>query len=136
MSHYYRLVVSCPDQVGIVARVSSFIAQQGGSITEASQHSDLETGRFFMRYEILADSLGMSAEALRTSFEPVAAEFDMQWSLVDTQKRRRVVLMVSRESHCLATPLPAPKLPKRWDSARLTQQKSICVRSSAKALFV
>ena len=73
MSHYYRLVVSCPDQVGIVARVSSFIAQQGGSITEASQHSDLETGRFFMRYEILADSLGMSAEALRTSFEPVAA---------------------------------------------------------------
>ena len=77
MSHYYRLVVSCPDRVGIVARVSSFIAQQGGSITEASQHSDLETGCFFMRYEILADSVGMSAEALRAAFEPVASEFNM-----------------------------------------------------------
>lgn len=43
----------------------------------------------------------MSAEALRSAFEPVAAQFDMQWALVDTQKRRRVVLMVSRESHCL-----------------------------------
>ena len=68
MSHYYRLVVSCPDRVGIVARVSSFIAKQGGSITEASQHSDLETGCFFMRYEILADSVGMSVEALRSAF--------------------------------------------------------------------
>lgn len=47
MSHFYRLVVSCPDQVGIVAEVSSFIAAQGGSITEASQHSDLQTGRFY-----------------------------------------------------------------------------------------
>ncbi|BBI50822.1 hypothetical protein HORIV_32430 [Vreelandella olivaria] len=113
MSHYYRLVVSCPDRVGIVARVSSFIAQQGGSITEASQHSDLETGCFFMRYEILADSVGMSVEALREAFAPVASEFNMQWSLVDTQHRRRVVLMVSRESHCLVDLL------YRWQAGEL-----------------
>ncbi|CAM4035238.1 formyltetrahydrofolate deformylase [Vreelandella rituensis] len=113
MSHSYRLVVSCPDQVGIVARVSGFIAQQGGSITEASQHSDLETGRFFMRYEILADSVGMTAEALRTAFEPVAREFDMQWALTDTARRARVVLMVSRESHCLVDLL------YRWQAQEL-----------------
>lgn len=100
-SHYYRLVVSCPDQVGIVARVSSFIAQQGGSITEASQHSDLETGRFFMRYEILAESLGITAQALREGFAPIAQAFNMQWALTDTERLPRVVLMVSRESHCL-----------------------------------
>ncbi|XKH61431.1 formyltetrahydrofolate deformylase [Halomonas sediminis] len=113
MSHSYRLVVSCPDQVGIVARVSGFIAQQGGSITEASQHSDLEAGRFFMRYEILADSVGMTAEALRTAFEPVAREFDMQWALTDTARRARVVLMVSRESHCLVDLL------YRWQAEEL-----------------
>ncbi|MCK2182977.1 formyltetrahydrofolate deformylase [Halomonas getboli] len=101
MSHYYRLVVSCPDRLGIVSRVSSFIAGQGGSITEASQHSDLESGRFFMRYVILADSIGMSAETLRDAFAPIADEFEMDWSLTDTQHRQRVVLMVSRESHCL-----------------------------------
>ncbi|MDR5865962.1 formyltetrahydrofolate deformylase [Halomonas koreensis] len=101
MSHYYRLVVSCPDQRGIVSRVSSFIAGQGGSITEASQHSDLESGRFFMRYVILADSIGMSAETLRDAFAPIADEFEMDWALTDTRRRRRVVLMVSRESHCL-----------------------------------
>lgn len=113
MSHYYRLVVSCPDQVGIVARVSSFIAQHGGSITEASQHSDLQTGRFFMRYEILADSIGMSADELEEAFAPIAATFDMQWALVDTQKRRNVVIMVSRESHCLVDLL------YRWQAGEL-----------------
>ncbi|SFU31191.1 formyltetrahydrofolate deformylase [Halomonas korlensis] len=113
MSHYYRLVVSCPDRVGIVSRVSSFIAGHGGSITEASQHSDLQVGRFFMRYEILSDSIDMSAEALRDAFAPIAREFDMTWALSDTRQRRRVVLMVSRESHCLADLL------YRWSSGEL-----------------
>ncbi|HIX62114.1 MAG TPA: formyltetrahydrofolate deformylase [Candidatus Halomonas stercoripullorum] len=113
MSHYYRLVVSCPDQRGIVARVSGFIAGHGGSITEASQHSDLATGRFFMRYEILADSIGMSAEELREAFAPVARDFDMTWSLRDTRQRPRVVVMVSRESHCLVDLL------YRWTAGEL-----------------
>ncbi|MGM0536757.1 MAG: formyltetrahydrofolate deformylase [Pseudomonadota bacterium] len=113
MSHYYRLVVSCPDRLGIVASVSNFIAGHGGSITEASQHSDLEAGRFFMRYEILADSVGMPLEALREAFAPVADEFEMTWALTDTRQRRRVVLMVSRESHCLVDLL------YRWTAGEL-----------------
>ncbi|MEQ5802427.1 formyltetrahydrofolate deformylase [Halomonas sp. H10-9-1] len=113
MSHYYRLVVSCPDRVGIVSRVSGFIAGHGGSITEASQHSDLETGRFFMRYEILADSIDMPPEALREAFAPVATELDMTWALTDTRSRPRVVLMVSKESHCLVDLL------YRWTAGEL-----------------
>ncbi|MBB3331042.1 formyltetrahydrofolate deformylase [Halomonas campaniensis] len=113
MSHYYRLVVSCPDRVGIVSRVSGFIAGHGGSITEASQHSDLETGRFFMRYEILADSIGMPPEALREAFAPIAREFEMHWRLTDTRLRPRVVLMVSKESHCLVDLL------YRWTAGEL-----------------
>nr|WP_297461224.1 formyltetrahydrofolate deformylase [uncultured Halomonas sp.] len=101
MSHCYRLVVSCPDRVGIVARVSGFIASHGGSITEANQHSDLATGRFFMRYEIRADSISLDAEGLRQAFLPIVNEFDMDWALSDTAHRKRVVLMVSKASHCL-----------------------------------
>ncbi|EPC04585.1 formyltetrahydrofolate deformylase [Litchfieldella anticariensis FP35 = DSM 16096] len=113
MSHYYRLLVSCPDRVGIVARVSGFIASQGGSITEANQHSDLATGRFFMRYEILADSVGLDADAFRRAFAPIAEDFTMEWTLTDTAKRPRVVLMVSRESHCLVDLL------YRWTAGEL-----------------
>ncbi|MAY72411.1 formyltetrahydrofolate deformylase [Halomonas litopenaei] len=113
MSHFYRLVVSCPDRLGIVARVSNFIAGHGGSITEANQHSDLASGRFFMRYEILADSIGMTKEALSEAFAPVAREFEMDWALRDTRQKRRVVLMVSRESHCLVDLL------YRWTAGEL-----------------
>ncbi|PTL90695.1 formyltetrahydrofolate deformylase [Halomonas litopenaei] len=113
MSHFYRLVVSCPDRLGIVARVSNFIAGHGGSITEANQHSDLASGRFFMRYEILADSIGMSKETLCEAFAPVAREFEMDWALRDTRQKRRVVLMVSRESHCLVDLL------YRWTAGEL-----------------
>lgn len=101
MSHYYRLVVSCPDRVGIVARVSNFIAGQGGSITEANQHSDLTSGRFFMRYEVVAESLPLDAEGFRQAFAPIADEFEMQWKLTDTRRPQRVAMLVSKESHCL-----------------------------------
>lgn len=113
MSHYYRLVVSCPDRVGIVSRISSFIADRGGSITEASQHSDLEAGHFFMRYEIHADSIGITSGDFSATFTPIAEEFDMSWTLTDSRHRQRVVLMVSRESHCLADLL------YRWSTGEL-----------------
>lgn len=102
MSHCYRLIISCPDRVGIVARVSGFIADQGGSITEASQHSDLETGRFFMRYEVHADTINTTYSDFSASFTPIAAAFDMDWAMTDSRHKQRVVLMVSKEDHCLA----------------------------------
>ena len=111
MPHNYRLIVSCPDRVGIVSRVSGFIAAQGGSIIEANQHSDLDNGRFFMRYDIQSEALG--AAAFRAEFETIAREFAMDWRLSDASRRQRVVLMVSRESHCLVDLL------YRWSAGEL-----------------
>ena len=113
MSHLFRLVVSCPDRLGIVAQVSGFIASQGGSITEANQHSDLATGRFFMRYEIQMDTDASRAEVLRQAFRPIAQRFEMDWALHDASRRKRVVLMVSKASHCLVDLL------YRWKAGEL-----------------
>ena len=100
----YVLTVTCPDRVGIVAAVTGLIAGHGGSVLEAAQHGDLQTGRFFLRIEIVADSLpaGFGPSDLSAAFEPVAAEFDMEWHLSDTDERKRVVLFASREDHCVA----------------------------------
>ena len=35
-THSFRLIVSCPDRVGLVAAVSSFLANEGGLLTEAN----------------------------------------------------------------------------------------------------
>ncbi len=113
MQHTYRRITSCPDRVGIVARVSQFVAEQGGWLTEANYHSDADSNWFFMRNEIAAESLGMKADAVREAFRPIAEEYGMEWELVDSARRRRVVIMASRASHCIADLL------HRWHSGEL-----------------
>ncbi|GGO83036.1 formyltetrahydrofolate deformylase [Marinobacterium nitratireducens] len=102
MEHRYRLLLSCPDRVGIVSMVSNFISSHGASIADANQHSDPTTGWFFMRVEIFAESLPFSIERLREQFAPIAQSFQMEWQITDSALPKRVVLMASREAHCLA----------------------------------
>lgn len=113
MERSYRLVVSCPDKVGIVAAVSDFIAQHGGWITEAHHYSDPESRWFFMRYVVRADSLPFGEERFRGLFEPIATRFAMNWYLTDTGVNRRVVLLASKQEHCLSDLL------YRWRSGEL-----------------
>ncbi len=109
----YTLTLSCPDRVGIVAAVSGFVAQHGGFIVEASYHTDQETQRFFMRQEIRADSLPFDAAELRARFATLAAEFEMSWQVSDSAAKKRVVILVSRQDHCLNDLL------HRWRSREL-----------------
>ncbi|MCL2074911.1 MAG: formyltetrahydrofolate deformylase [Betaproteobacteria bacterium] len=100
-SRRYTITLSCPDQVGIVAAVSGFIAGHGGWISEARHHSDEDAGQFFMREEVMADSLPFDLETFRQKFAPVADRFGMTWKITDSARKKRVVLLVSKQEHCL-----------------------------------
>jgi formyltetrahydrofolate deformylase len=108
------LTVTCPDRTGIVAAVTGFIAAHGGWVVEAAQHGDLTTGQFFQRIEVLAESLPFGPEGFGDRFAPVAEEFGLDWHLSDSDRRKRVVVLVSREDHCLADLL------YRWRSGNLS----------------
>ncbi|MDR2637489.1 MAG: formyltetrahydrofolate deformylase [Zoogloeaceae bacterium] len=112
-SRRYTLTLSCPDQIGIVAAVSGFIAGHRGWISEANHHSDVDAGRFFMREEILADSLPFGLDALRENFAPIAERFGMRWKVTDSARKKRVVILVSKQEHCLYDLL------SRWQSKDL-----------------
>lgn len=112
-THRYTLTISCPDRAGIIAAVSGFIAQHGGFIVEASYHTEQEAQRFFMRQEIRADSLPFDADELRLRFTPLAQEFDMHWQLADSAINKRLVILVSKQDHCLNDLL------QRWRSGEL-----------------
>jgi formyltetrahydrofolate deformylase len=109
----YILTLSCPDRVGIVAAVSNFIAQHQGWITEAQHHSDQLAKRFFMRQEILADSLPFDHHEFRAKFAPIAEQFQMDWQLSDSAQKKRVVILVSKPEHCIYDLL------SRWQSGEL-----------------
>ena len=49
------LLIDCPDQKGLVARVSSLLYRHGANILHADQHQDHELGLFFMRVEWALD---------------------------------------------------------------------------------
>ena len=109
----YTLTIACPDRSGIIAAVSGFIAQHKGWIVEASYHTDLETQRFFMRQEILADSLPFGLAGFHAQFSPLAAEFGMDWRISDSAQKKRLVILVSKQDHCLNDLL------HRWRSGEL-----------------
>jgi formyltetrahydrofolate deformylase len=110
---FYTLTVSCPDRVGIVARVSGFIAQHGGWILETNLHADREAKRYFMRIEVKADSLPFLLAEFRDRFRPIAEDFQMDWKITDSAVKKRVVVMVSKQEHCLYDLLA------RWQSKEL-----------------
>ena len=113
MQQTFRLIIDCPDQLGLVAHVSQFLADHQATIVEANHHTDQQTGRFFMRHEINADSVVVSKESFASAFSLVANQFDMQWKLSDSHHKQKVALLASKESHCLNDLL------HRWHSGEM-----------------
>ena len=94
------LSLSCADQPGITARVTSFLFERGANILEAQQFNDRASDAFFMRVEF--DPGEASREKLREDFGPIAADMAMEWKLALRDRPRRVLIMVSKFDHCLA----------------------------------
>jgi formyltetrahydrofolate deformylase len=95
-------MLSCPDRVGVVAAVTGLLAQYNGWIIDANQHADSLTNTFFMRVEIKKDSLQENYEKFAQQFSQLALQFTMQWSLTDSSQKQTVIILVSKQGHCLS----------------------------------
>ncbi len=94
------LTLSCPDRPGIVARTAGMIADRGGNIVDSHQFGDPEASTFFMRIHFAVDD-GSGVESWREGFAQLATAFGMRWQLHDVADRPRILVLVSREAHCL-----------------------------------
>lgn len=96
----YILTLSCPDQIGIVHNVTGWLLNQQGNILDAQQFGDEETQRFFLRIHFTLPQAS-DPQSLQTSFAPIAERFQMQAQIHDAQRKARVLILVSRQGHCL-----------------------------------
>jgi formyltetrahydrofolate deformylase len=101
------LLIDCPDQKGLVARVAGLLYELGANILHADQHQDHELGLFFMRVEwsIGSDRTktgDAELAAFTQAFAPLAAELKMRWKLRRRNQRPRVALFCSQYLHCIA----------------------------------
>ncbi|MGM0644994.1 MAG: formyltetrahydrofolate deformylase [Thermodesulfobacteriota bacterium] len=98
-----RLLITCPDQPGIVAAVTGFLYAHGANITALDQHTtDPEGGAFFMRLEFQTPHLDLSRSALESAFAAEVAErFAMRWRIAYAADRKKTAILVSRHEHGL-----------------------------------
>lgn len=95
------LLISCPDQRGLVHAVADFVLTHGGNIVHAEQHVDREAGVFFQRVEFELDGGDLSRADVAPAFDVVARHFGMQVQVRFTDERPRVAVLASHQPHCL-----------------------------------
>lgn len=97
----FILTLTGPDRLGIIAKITSFLAQRHGFILEQAQFGDLSTGKFFMRCVFECDEGMFDRPSFEKEFKTVAEALDMQWRLFGADEKPRTVILVSKEAHCL-----------------------------------
>ena len=98
----YTLILKCPDRKGIVAAISSYLAENDASMEESSHFNDREEGIFYMRTVFREEGPELPPDdRLRADLEKIAARFQMQFRLRDASVRPRVLIAVSKFGHCL-----------------------------------
>jgi formyltetrahydrofolate deformylase len=95
------LLVSCPDQKGVVATISDFIYRHNGNILHADEHADEGSNLFLMRVEFDPADFDIPLADFSRQFSPIAEKFGMQWRLAHSTWRPKMVIMVSKYDHCL-----------------------------------
>ncbi|MGY8644190.1 MAG: formyltetrahydrofolate deformylase [Verrucomicrobiales bacterium] len=95
------LLMSCPDQPGIVSAISGFISENSGNILHLEQHVDSEVGAFFMRVEWEVDGFAISRSEIKSAFAPLAEKFSMEWALHFSDIKPRVAIFVTKDNHCI-----------------------------------
>ena len=96
----YILTLSCPDRTGIVYRVTGLLYELGCNILDAQQFGDEETRRFFLRVHFDVPTLA-EIDTLQEGFTSLADAFGMEWQIHDARRRARLLVLVSKQGHCL-----------------------------------
>jgi formyltetrahydrofolate deformylase len=95
------LLISCPDQRGLVAKFANFIYANGGNITHADQHTDFEAGLFLNRIEWQLKGFNLPKDLIAPAFNAIAQPLNAKWELHFSDTLPRIAIWVSRQDHCL-----------------------------------
>jgi len=96
----FILTLACPDRTGIVYRVSGLLFDLGCNILDSQQFGDDETGRFFLRVHFDLPA-AVAQQDLRDRIGALAAGYGMEWHIHDARIKPRLLIMVSKQGHCL-----------------------------------
>ncbi|KGQ69732.1 formyltetrahydrofolate deformylase [Chelonobacter oris] len=90
------LLTECPDDKGLVAKITNICYKHQLNITHNSEFVDNSSKRFFMRTELQGI---FNDEILSTELD-LALPTGAKHSII-TRQKKRIVILVTKEAHCL-----------------------------------
>ncbi|XVF13406.1 hypothetical protein REPUB_Repub08aG0205100 [Reevesia pubescens] len=109
-------VFHCPDDVGIVAKLSECIASRGGNILGADVFVPEKKNVFYSRSEFVFDPVKWPREQMDEDFLKLSKVFNATRSVVrvpDLDPKFKIAVLASKQGHCLVDLL------YRWQEGRL-----------------
>jgi len=95
------LLLSCPDQKGLVASISNFISENNGNIISLNEHVDLDEKMFFIRVQWETNNFEIENTELTVKFKPLAEKFNAKWRIEFTEHKSKLAIFVSKYNHAL-----------------------------------
>lgn len=109
MAQGFILTLSCPDGVGIVARLARLMEAHGCFIVNSRTFGDPETARFFARIVFSTSETSGALDQVRTEMQTVGEDLGADWQIRPSAERMKVLLLVSKSDHCANTLLYAAR---------------------------
>ena len=109
MKKFATITVIGKDKTGVIARVTSFLFEQKANIEALEEQ--VTRGQFSMTLQASWKDRDLKAEALQAGLSTLAAALHMEIRvrLTEPNRRQRMCLMVTRETHCFDAILAAFK---------------------------
>ncbi|MCP9759581.1 formyltetrahydrofolate deformylase [Aquitalea sp. S1-19] len=95
------LLVSCPDNKGLVAAIANFLMTYNANIMHADQHQDESENLFLMRIQWELEGFTLPMESFEAAFAPIAALHNMKWHTSLSTQKPKMAIFVSKYEHCL-----------------------------------
>jgi formyltetrahydrofolate deformylase len=104
----YILTLSCPDRVGLVARLARLMEEHGCFIVSSRTFGDPQTERFFARLVFSTPDDGALAR-VESAMGTLGRDLSAEWKIAREGERLRTLLLVSKSDHCANTLLYAAR---------------------------
>ena len=94
-------LIDCPDQRGLVSRLSTFFYERGFNILHCQQYTDVKQNHYFMRLKLDMAALSTSRKQLEQQFGELARSLQISWSVHYSDDIQKMAILVTKASHCL-----------------------------------
>lgn len=102
MSNQATLLINCPDQTGLIAKITQFLKENNGNIISLDQYVEAANNKFYMRVKWDLIGFGITRDKISEYFQNlIASKYNMEFTLHFSDVIPKMAIFVSKYSHCL-----------------------------------